>query len=84
LEEKWKKLLKVIQVYITCEGRYGRVMMYYFRLINHFTGRNPLNFPHYLHRRLTKMGQKFQAKPEKENSRLFHHGLIKIIVMEEL
>ena len=30
------------------------------------------------------MAQKFQAKPEKENSRLFHHGLIKLIVMEEL
>jgi hypothetical protein len=84
LEDKWKKLLKVIQVYITCEGRYGRVMLYHFRLINHFTGRNPLNLPHYLHRSLTKMAQKVQAKPEKENNRLFHHGLIKLIVMEEL
>ena len=30
------------------------------------------------------MAQKVQAKPEKENSRLFHHVLIKLIVMEEL
>jgi hypothetical protein len=84
LEDKWQKLLKVIQVYITCEGRYGRVMLYHFRIINHFTGKNPLNLPHYLHRSLTKMAQKVQAKPEKINSRLFHHGLIKLIVMGEL
>jgi hypothetical protein len=84
LEDKWQKFLKVIQVYITCEGRYGRVMLYHFRLINHFTGKNPLNLPHYLHRSLTKMAQKVQAKPEKINNRLFHHGLIKLIVMGEL
>jgi hypothetical protein len=29
------------------------------------------------------MAQKFQAKLEKINNRLFHHGLIKLIVMEE-
>jgi hypothetical protein len=28
-EDKWWKLLKVIQVYITCEGRYGKVMLYH-------------------------------------------------------
>ena len=27
LEEKWQQLLKVIMVYITCEGRYNRVMI---------------------------------------------------------
>jgi hypothetical protein len=84
LEEKWKQLLKVIQVYITCEGRYGRVMLYHFKLMNHFTGRNLLNFPHYLHRSLTKMAHQVQAKPEKVSTRIFHHGLIKLIVMEEL
>jgi hypothetical protein len=26
-EENWKILLKLIQVYITCEGRYGRTML---------------------------------------------------------
>ena len=55
LEEKWQHLLKAIQVYITCEGRYSRVMFYHFKLMNHFTGRCPLNLPFYLHKSLTKM-----------------------------
>ena len=28
LEEKWQHMLKEILVYITCEGRYNRVMIY--------------------------------------------------------
>ena len=55
LEEIWKQLLKAILVYITCEGRYNRAMIYHFKLMNHFTGRIPLNLPFYLHKRLTKM-----------------------------
>jgi len=55
LEEKWQHLLKAIQVYITCEGRYSRVMFYHFKIMNHFTGRFPLNLPFYLHKSLTKM-----------------------------
>ena len=30
------------------------------------------------------MAQKVQAKPKKINNKLFHHGLIKLIVMGEL
>jgi hypothetical protein len=84
LEEKWQHFLKSIQVYITCEGRYGRVMFYHFKLMNHFTGRCPLNLPFYLHRSLTKMTHQVQAKPSKVQGRLSHHSLIKLIVLEEL
>jgi hypothetical protein len=45
LEPKWQSLLKAIFVYITCEGRYNRVMFYHFKLLNHFTGRSPINLP---------------------------------------
>ena len=45
LEEKWQHLVKEILVYITCEGRYNRVIIYHFKLMNHFTGRSPLNLP---------------------------------------
>jgi hypothetical protein len=65
LEEKWKHLLKSILVYITCEGRYNRVMIYHFKLMNHFTGRSPLNLPYYLHRSLTKMAHQVKEKPSK-------------------
>jgi hypothetical protein len=52
--------------------------------MNHFTGKYPLNLPYYLHRSLTKMSHQVQAKPDKVHNRIFHHGLIKLIVMEEL
>ena len=55
LEERWQQLLKEIFVYITYEGRYNRAMIYHFKMMNHFTGRSPLNLPFYLHKSLTKM-----------------------------
>jgi hypothetical protein len=84
LEEKWQHLLKAIQVYITCEGRYSRVMFYHFKLLNHFTGRCPLNLPFYLHKSLTKMTHQVQAIPSKVQGRLSHHSLIKLIMFQEL
>ena len=58
LEEKWQHLLNAILVYITYEGRYNRVMICHFKLMNHFTGRNPLNLPFYLYKILTKMAHR--------------------------
>ena len=84
LEEKWQHLLKAILVYITCDGRYSIVMFYHFKLMNHFTGRCPLNLPFYLHKSLTKMTHQVQALPSKVESRLSHHSLIKLIVFQEL
>ena len=55
LEDNWKHLLKAIVVYLTCEGRYNRAMIYHFKLMNHFTCKSPLNLPFYLHRSLGKM-----------------------------
>jgi hypothetical protein len=55
LEEKCQQLLKAILVYINFEGRCNRVMIYHFKIMNHFTGRNPLNLPYYLHKILSKM-----------------------------
>jgi hypothetical protein len=83
-EDKWKQLLKDIMVYITCEGRYNRVMIYHFKLINNLTGRNPLNLPYFLHRSLSKMDHEVKAKPSQVAGRLSHHILIKLLVCELL
>ena len=84
LEEKWQHLLKSILVYITYEGRFNRVMIYHFKLMNHFTIKSPLNLPSYLYNILTKMAHQVRAKPTKIPGRLSHHGLIKLIVPELL
>jgi hypothetical protein len=82
LEPKWQSLLKAIFVYITCEGRYNRVMFHHFKLLNHFTGRSLINLPFYLHKALTKMARQVKVKPTKVASRLSHQGLITLIVKE--
>jgi hypothetical protein len=84
LEEKWQHLLKSILVYITCEGRYNMVMIYHFKIMNHFTGRSPLNLPYYRHRSLTKMDHQVKDKPNKVEGILSHHGLIKLLICELL
>jgi hypothetical protein len=42
----------------------------------------PLNMPYYLLRSLYKMGKRFRK--QRSDSSLFHHGLIKIILMHQL
>ena len=61
LEERWKQLLKSIVFYLTCEQRYNRAMIYHFKIMNHFTGKSPLNFPFYLHRSLGNMAHQVKA-----------------------
>ena len=84
LKPEWKALLKAIKLYITCEGRFHRVMVYHFKLLNHFTGRQPINLPHYLHQTLKKMSKQVQAKPSKLATRLSNPGLITLVIKELL
>jgi hypothetical protein len=84
LELKWQTLLKAILVYITCEGRYNRVMYYHFKLLNHFTGREHLNIPYFFHKTLIKMEKQVKAQPTKVASRISHQGLITLLVKEAL
>ena len=84
LKPQWQTLLKAIFVYITCEGRYNRVMFYHFKLLNHFTGRDLINLPFYFHKTLTKMARQVKAEPTKLTSRLSHQGLITLLIKESL
>jgi hypothetical protein len=84
LETKWQTLLKAILVYITCEGRYNRVMYYHFKLLNHFTGREHLNIPYFFRKTLIKMEKQVKAQPTKVSSRISHQGLITLLVKESL
>ena len=80
LEENWQQLLKAIMIYLTYEGRYNRAMIYHFKLMKYFIGKNPLNLPFYLYRSLGKMAHQVKSQPSKITSRLCHHGLIQLLV----
>ena len=57
----YENILRVIQKYFTCEGRFDRVYQYHIMLRIHFTGKIPLNLPFYLYRSLGKMEDRVQA-----------------------
>ena len=84
LKDNYSKMNMVIQKYFTCEGIFHMIYQYYFRLLLHFIGKHLLDLPFLLFRSLGKMADKIQAKPESSDTSIFHHGLIKLLVMEEL
>lgn len=84
LSEKYEKFLYVIQMYFTCEGRFNIVYQYNFRLLLHFTSKQPLDIPFYLYRTLGKMEDKAHSKTQVTKRYFFHFGLIKRLVLEEL
>jgi hypothetical protein len=66
---------------VTCEGRYGLVFLYHLWLLMNFIN-YPLNMPHYLLHSLYKMSKNFKC--EKDDSSIFHHCLIKLIIVHYL
>jgi hypothetical protein len=82
--EYFDKMIKVIQRYFTCEGRFNMVYQYHIRLLMHFTGKDPLNLPFYLLKSLGKMSDRVQAKSKKVDINVFHYGMINMLVLEEL
>ena len=55
LKSQWRKLLLVIQKFITCEGRFGSMSFYHIHLIVHFLKGNEINLPYFLLNSLNKM-----------------------------
>ena len=48
-------LLKVIQRYFTCEGRFSRAYHHHIKLLTHFIGKEAMRLPYYLFKSLCKM-----------------------------
>jgi hypothetical protein len=84
LIEQFDRLLKIIQRYFTCEGRFNTLYQYHIRLLLHFTGKVEMNIPYYMLRSMGKMSDIIQAKSKDVDSSLFHSGLIKMLVSQEL
>ena len=83
MKENYAKLLLEFQKNFTREGRFHMVYSYHFRLLLHFIGKKPLDLPFFLFRSLGKISDKVQAKDEGSETSIFHHGLIKLLVLEE-
>jgi hypothetical protein len=78
------KMLKVIQMYFTYEGRFNIVYQYHIKILLVFTWKEAMNLHFYLFRVISKMDDEVQDKSKKVDTSFFHYGLIKILVMEKL
>jgi len=81
LLDKYTPLMNIIMKYFTCEGRFSKLYQYHIRLLMHFTSMKLLNLPNYLYSRLVKMDEKVHSKGRDHQASLFHHALIKVIVL---
>lgn len=84
LLEKYALLIKTVMRFFTCEGRFSRLYAYHIRLLMHFTSQKPLNICNYLFKSISKMSEKLQLKDKEHSPSLFHHSLIKTIVLHQL
>lgn len=57
---------------------------YHFKILLHFTGKTSIDLPFYLFCNLSKMCDKVQLRKETCETSLFHHGLVKLMVLHEL
>jgi len=78
LKDRWHGLLAILKQFITCEGRYGLLFLNHVQLLMHFIGFH-LNVLFYLLIILYKMFER--CKKRSLDSCLFHHGLIKILLV---
>ena len=80
----WRVPLEVIQNYITCYGRYGRVLKFHLKLLMHIHGAVQVNLPFYLFKSLQKMIAKVQIHPQHTAHSIYHQGLIKLLILTQL
>jgi hypothetical protein len=82
LLEEYDKLVFIIQFFFTFEGRYNWILQYHFKLLLHFTGKKEIDLPYFLFMILQRIVSFAQRKPNKLQKSIFHHALIKLIVIE--
>lgn len=83
--DKYVPLMKIIMSYFTCEGRFSRLYSNHIRLPMHFTRVRMLNFPYYLFKSIDKMTYIAQKRDlAHQMHSIFHHSLIKMIVLHHL
>jgi hypothetical protein len=72
LVEGFDNMLRLIQRYFTCDGRFNMIYQYNIRLLLHFTGKDLMNIPFYLFRSMGKMVDRVQAKSKAMDTSGFH------------
>jgi hypothetical protein len=70
--EHFDRILKIIQRYFTCEGRFTTLYLYHIRLLLHFTCKIEMNIPYYFLRNIGKMLDMVKSKSKVVDTIIFH------------
>ena len=80
----WKIPLEMIQNYITCDGRYDRILKFHLKLLMHIKGNTQVNLSFYLLKSLQKMIARVQSHPQHIARSVYHQVLIKLLILTQL
>ena len=77
---EWREPIKILQSYITCEGRFAFVFKYHFIFLQHLNHEAKMNLPFLFLKILQKMSSRVNEHQDHTKQSIFHHGLIKLII----
>ena len=84
IKEEWTSLPLLVQKFLTYEGRFGVMYVYHARIMMHFMDDHAINLPCFLLASLKKMCATVQKHVGNIEPHLYNHGLIKILIEEQL
>ena len=84
MQDEWRNVLYVLQKYFACEERYAITLNYHICLLVHFEAKLEINFPYFLYKTLAKMSRRVQKNSINPYNSIYHHGLVKILIEDEL
>ena len=84
IKPEFCKPLAIIQRVIACAGRYSYFQAYHLRILAHFENNQSINFPYFFYKSLEKMASQTRKNISNPRSSLCHHGLVKLLVLDEL
>jgi hypothetical protein len=85
LSNPWRDVVFFIQKYLTCEGRYSLIFLYHILMLQHIKDKHKrVNMHFYLLKILTKMAMVVRKNPPNKDRFLYHHALVKILVLHKL
>ena len=84
LKPKWKEVIKILQSYITCEGRFALVFKYHIMFLQHLNQQSKMKLPLFFLKSIQKMSSRIKGHIDHTHKYMFHHGLIKLIICSVL
>ena len=71
---EWIELIKILQSYVTYEGRFSFVFKYHFRFLQHLNHESKMNLPFFFLKILQKMSCRVREHQDHTNNHFFTMG----------